>query len=312
MKDHTMSDDTDDGGSSAFTGKAPGFLSQWDALTFEKAGLTPYDKLKAHYGDDYTLLTTEAETLRQDVNNDQWKITVTKAEIGGRIKLAKEITKHGGKGGVPRDFKLHADTAREYERLYDNLPWAYEDIRKKAAAALAEGKDFIYSISTIIEIGEKAAIAAGAKKVRPKFTGTGKVFVYDSAKRTGTYADLPNPFPGQERVRAEISPKPTYWEPIEGYVMGPARLWKEVNPNRPADAKGAPQGDRPYFTMRLTTAGKDSKQEETLPFHQRVTAQTLRMCRCTSAMGSSGSVRSMQGHAHRFIRCCGDHGRWAS
>jgi hypothetical protein len=264
-----MADNIEDGRRPIFTGKAPGFLSQWDAETFVKAGLTPFDKLKDRYGDNYTMLVTDAEALRQKLDTDQWQIIVTKCEMGGMIKLAKSMTAHGGKGAVPRDFKVSGDTGLLYERAYDNMPWAYEHIRKKAAQALGKGQDYIYSLREIIEIGEKAAIAAGAKKVRPKYTGTGKVFIFDSATRNGTYADLPNPFPGLKKVRAEVVPKPKYWEPVEGYLMGSARLWKEVNPNRSADAKGVPQGDRPYFTLRLTTAGKDSKQE-TLPFRQRV------------------------------------------
>jgi hypothetical protein len=258
-----MSYDTNNNGSSIFTRRAPGFLSQWDVATFEKAGLTPFDKLKARYGDNYTMLATEAEALRGQLDGDQWKIVVTKAEIGGRIKLAKQMTAHGGKGAVPRDFKASGDTALTWERLYDNMPWAYDDIRKEAADALANGNDYIYSLDKLIKVGEANAIKAGAKRVRPKYTGTGKVFVYDSTTRTGTYADLPSPFPGTKRV-AKDKVAPPYWEPIEGYAIGPAKLWKEV----------VPQGDttatKPYFTLNLTTAGKDGGAVETVPFRERV------------------------------------------
>ena len=196
-----MSENTDKDGRSVFTGTSTRiFCRSGTQRLSEKAGLTSFDKLKDHYGDDYSMLTTEAEALRGQLDGDQWKIVVTKAEIGGRIKLAKQMTAHGGKGAVPRDFSVSGDTALTWERLYDNLPWGFDDIRKEAADALAKGNDYIYSLDKIIKVGEANAIKAGAKRVRPKYTGTGKVFIYDSTTRTGTHQALPSPFPGTKRV----------------------------------------------------------------------------------------------------------------
>jgi hypothetical protein len=147
------------------------------------------------------------------------------------------------------------------------MPWAYDEIRRRAVEALAQGKDYIYSLDTIIEIGEKASLAAGAKKTRPKYTGNGKVYVIDSATRSGEMLDLPLPFPGAKKVRADVHPKPAYWVEVEGYHVGSgakAKVYKEVVPpdNRP---KPEP---KPYYTLKLLS-NKGGKVE-VVPFRQRV------------------------------------------
>ena len=208
------------------TERAPGYLSLWDAETAKAAGVTPYSVLLERYGQDYAAVVSDGVAFGATAGAAGWQFILARAERGARYKIAKMLKEHGAKADVPAEFQAHRDTLSGDAKLRDYLPWAYPIIMAEAQQAAADGKDYDYIPNYFIKVGRDAAKAAGATKDRPKYSGSGKVWMIDPVSHSFETADLPVGFPGSK-------PAAPRWEEDKKHELraGP-RVWREIGGNR--------------------------------------------------------------------------------
>ena len=118
-------------------------------------------------------------------------------------------------------------------------------MRPEAAAAIAKGEDYTYSIDRIIKVGLDELIRRGATEAaKPKFTGNGQVLMIDPAAKTVTLTELPPTFVNTKRQKP-------YWEedPTIKLTAGVA-VWVE----KESDATGYSHTSSPNLSVSGTSS----------------------------------------------------------
>ena len=220
--------------------------------TFSKAGITTFDDLQVKFGTNYEAVVADVDRLLGQLDVGKLTVLGIKAEIGGRIMLAKLLAEHGSKPDVYADCHVSRDTAKVYIDLYMYLAWALPAIEAEAVDARAKGRDYSPTISHVIDVGKNAAFTAGAStKAKATYSGTAQVWMIDPGSKSVEMVDVPTGFPGPKSVNP-------HWERDKAYeLQADVQLWKEVGGSR-----------RRYYLFDLPL--KDSsKPHVVLPLRER-------------------------------------------